>query len=531
MTRSNEPPADGAILEVADPAAEPSDGRARAQGAWKSAASKPAITAETDPVERSLAQLERGAALWFVLFPEHEPVAPSTVDVRAFVERVKALRTGLDQFSRRGYEARVRAESAYRWIDEQLRALSRQLEGTGGAPVQATQYERIAALAHAAVRSAGASLALEDARGNAHRWTSAAVLSRSTEVAAVWDALKLAHNRGELVPWLSAVIPGWKPPALTSDIELSVNAILWSAGHRGMILEWGAMDFAVVSPDDLHRAYSERWDLFDAHVRRGTVLAWITRFYGSGLVAGRTRAALCEYIRERDATLPAGHAALAAVLLFDAAVVPLDPSVPGDAFTVRGYQGVTGVQCDGTAWRPLRAQLRSGTALLWAAQLPKISLDAMRRCVQLFFDRNRPSPDALCAELGWLFGAPVPTPMLAAQAQSAMGDTGRSSHAPYVSIEPPAPVAAPISAADLPPPPEPSSLPVAETAVSPVISQTGANTPVADPEPPIVATREIIAIELGPSGRFFASCPTCQMPNYGDMALCMGCHGDLHAPK
>jgi hypothetical protein len=510
VTRSNEPPADGAILEVPEASTEPSDGRVRAQGAWKSPTNKaPAL--ESDPVERSLAQLERGAALWFVLFPEHEPVAPSTVDVRAFVERVKALRTGLDLFARRGYEARVRAEAAYRWIDEQLRALSRQLEGTGEGPVQATQYERIAALAHAAVRTAGASLSLVDAHGHEHRWTSAAVLSRSTEVAAVWDALKLAHGRAELIPWLSAVIPGWKPPALTSDIELSVNAILWSAGHRGMILEWGAKDFAVVSPDDLHRAYCERWDLFDAHVRRGTVLAWITRFYGTGLVAGRTRAALCEYIRERDATLPAGHAALAAVLLFDPAVVPLDPSAPGDAFTVRGYQGVTGVQCDGTAWRPLRAQLRSGTALLWAAQLPKISLEAMRRCMQLFFDRNRPSPDSLCAELGWLFGAPIPTPMLSAQA------TDTSARPSYVSFEPPAPslVNPPLP---LPPPPEPIA------PIAPIVVPSPATSAV-EPAP------SDVAIALGPSGRFYASCPKCQMPNYGDMALCMGCHGDLTAQR
>lgn len=506
VTRSNEPPADGAILEVAEPSTEPSDGRARAQGAWKSPAAK-APVAEGDPVERALAQVERGAALWFVLFPEHEPVAPSTVDVRAFVERVKALRAGLDQFARRGYEARVRAEAAYRWIDEQLRSLSRQLEGTGEAPVQSTQYERIATLAHAAVRTAGASLSLRDTHGNEHRWTSAAVLSRSTEVAAVWDSLKLAHGRGELIPWLSAVIPGWKPPALTSDVELSVNAILWSAGHRGMILEWGAMDFAVVSPDDLHRAYSERWDLFDAHVRRGTVLAWITRFYGTGLVAGRTRAALCEYIRERDATLPAGHAALAAVLLFDPAVIPLDPSAPGDAFTVRGYQGVTGVHCDGTAWRPLRAQLRSGTALLWAAQLPKISLDAMRRCMQLFFDRNRPSPDSLCAELGWLFGAPIPTPMLSAQAS----DTG--TRPSYQSLEPAPPA---LVVLPLPPAPEPIE-PAPIAPVAPAADARGETLPSAS------------ALALGPSGRFYASCPKCQMPNYGDMALCMGCHRDLTA--
>jgi hypothetical protein len=509
VTGSNEPPsppAEGAVLEVAEPAATgDSDGRARAQGGWKVSGAAAAVLESAAAIERAIAQVERGAPLWFVLFPEHEPVPPSAVDVRAFVERVKELRVGLDAYARRGYEARVRAEAAYRSIDEKLRALSRQVEGSGDGPVHASQYERIAAVAHvahAAVRIAGAALVLKDARGHEHRWTGAEVLSRTTEVAAVWDSLKLAHGRGELVSWLTAVIPGWRQPAVTSDVELSVNAILWSAGHRGMILEWGVHDFAVVSPDDLHRAYAERWDLFDAHVRRGTVLAWISRFYGAGLVAGRTRASLCEFIRDRDATLPAGHAALAAVLLFDAAVIPLDPCVPGDAATVRGYQGVSGVQSGGAAWRALRAQLRSGTALLWAAQLPKISHDAMKRCMQLFFDRNRESPDALCEQLGMLFGAPIPTTTLAAQLNASTLDAARSS---YVSIEPSAPAPLPLP----PPPPEPASLPAAAPSM---------------PSAPTLA-----AVALGPSGRFYAACPSCEMPNYGDLPLCMGCHKDLTA--
>lgn len=509
MTRPSEPPpaTEGAILEVAEPSAPEGDGRARAQGQWKSprtAHSNAAISGPTsgvDPVERALAQVERGAALWFVLFPEHEPVPPTTVDVRAFVERVKALRTGLDEFARRGYDARIRAEAAYRVIDEQLRSLSRQLEGVGDGPVQSSNFERIAAIAHAAVRSAGASIVLKDAHGNEHRWTSPAVLARSTEVASVWDSLKLAHARGELISWLSAVIPGWRPPTVSGDAELSVNAILWSAGHKGMVLEWGAQDFAVISPDDLLRAYHERWDQLDAHVRRGTVLAWITRFYGTGLVAGRARSSLCEYVREREAQMPAGHAALAAVLLFDAAVLPLDPSVPGDAATVRGYHGVSGVQCDGAPWRPLRTQLRSGTALLWAAQLPKISLDAMKRCMQLFFERDRPRPDALCDELGWLFGAPLATPPLAAQIHGSMPDVDlRPSYASHV---PPLPLP-PIESLPLPPPPEPAA-----------------------PAPP---HRPVESVARGPSGRYFAECPTCKTPNYGDIAFCMGCHGDLTAP-
>lgn len=523
VTRPSEPPpvSEGAILEVAEPSTTESDGRARAQGQWKGLQTKSVATSGADPVERALAQVERGAALWFVLFPEHEPVPPTTVDVRAFVERVKALRAGLDEFARRGYDARIRAEAAYRVIDEQLRALSRQLEGVGDAPVQSSNFERIAAIAHAAVRSAGASIVLKDAHGNEHRWTSPSVLSRSTEVALVWDALKLAHSRGELISWLSVVIPGWRPPTVSSDAELSVNAILWSAGHKGMVLEWGAQDFAVISPDDLLRAYHERWDQLDAHVRRGTVLAWITRFYGTGLVAGRARSSLCEYIREREAQMPAGHAALAAVLLFDAAVLPLDPSVPGDAATVRGYHGVSGVQCDGAPWRPLRTQLRSGTALLWAAQLPKISLDAMKRCMQLFFERDRPRPDALCEELGWLFGAPIATPTLATQIHRPHGTVPdadpRTSSAPYVSHVPASPLP-PIESLPLPPPPEaPAS--IAPAAPLPAVPVSVAPSPPA----PIKSTAR------GPSGRYFAECPKCQTPNYGDIAFCMGCHGDLTA--
>jgi hypothetical protein len=529
VTRPTEPPPppEGAVLEVAEPSSTEADGRARAHGQWKGGRGKTATQSGSDPVERALAQVERGAALWFVLFPEHEPVPPATVDVRAFVERVKALRAGLDEFARRGYDARIRAEAAYRVIDEQLRSLSRQIEGSGDAPVQSSNFERIAAIAHAAVRSAGASLLLSDAHGNHHRWTSPSVLARSTEVAAVWDSLKLAHARGELVSWISAVIPGWRPPALSSDAELSVNAILWSAGHKGMILEWGVQDFAVVSPDDLWRAYHERWDLLDAHVRRGTVLAWITRFFGAGLVAGRSRSALCDFIRERDAQLPAGHAALAAVLLFDAAVLPLDPCVPGDVATVRGYHGVSGVQCDGAPWRPLRAQLRSGTALLWAAQLPKISLDAMKRCMQLFFERDRPRPDALCEEFGWLFGPPVATPALAAQLYGASLDVdGRAS---FVSIAPALPLP-PIESLPLPPPPEPAPPPPAPVASAPVASAPVEPSPVAS-APPVAQDAPMKSTALGPSGRFYAECPKCQTPNYGDIAFCMGCHGDLTAAR
>jgi hypothetical protein len=126
----------------------------------------------------------------------------------------------------------------------------------------------------------------------------------------------------------------------------------------------------------------------------------------------------------------------------------------------------------------------------------------MKRCMQLFFDRNRESPDALCEQLGMLFGAPIPTTTLAAQLNASTLDAARSS---YVSIEPSAPAPLPLP----PPPPEPASLPAAAPSM---------------PSAPTLA-----AVALGPSGRFYAACPSCEMPNYGDLPLCMGCHKDLTA--
>lgn len=534
MTRSNDPPGEGAILEIADapsPTAPPTppagDGRARAQGAWKS----PAQTTSTPGAfEQRLARIERGAPLWFVLFPEHEPAAPAAPDVPAFVQRWTALRVEIDQFARRGYDERVRAESAYRVIEQHVRALTQNAPHTP---------ESLASAAHAAVRSATATLVLRDARGEEHRWTNAEPLGRTTEVALVWDALKLAWTQGELAPWLATVIPGWRAPSSATDVELALNEALWAAGHRGLVLEWGTHDFAVLSPDDLQRAYSERWDLVDAHVRRGTILAWITRFYGSGLVAGRPRAHWCALILQRATQWPAGHAALAVVLLFDASTMPLDPCTPGNSATVRGYDGVRYERDDGASWRPLRAQLRSGIALLWAAQLPKISLDTMNRCTALFFAHETTQPEALCEEFGALFGAPRPTPVLAAQLQQLLPDLSAVAapeppptpskpkttkpRASKTAAKTSAPVATPAAAtAAAPPAPQPSPTPATPPPRPP--APPAAHRPAGPP--PLPPTR-IARAPLGPSGRYFAQCPQCAMPNYGDLQLCMGCHRSL----
>lgn len=275
------------------------------------------------------------------------------------------------------------------------------------------------------------SLTVLDAAGNPVVLSSTASLRVTAQVADVWDSLKRALRTGELLAWIEAVAPAVALPALPRpprDEDRELNALLWAFDHRGLVLEWGPVDLAVTSPEDLVRAYQRSWQQLEAQVMRGYVLDWLERFHGGanvlpaapGAAAVAMRDAVA-WLRGEAGRLPAGHLALKLALLCGTRHLPVDPTEPGDRTAFRGYTHVDGAAPGRRRrWDPLRDQAASGSAPLWVALSNVTDAVTARTLFQSAFlapaqARTADHPEQVLGMLARSFGDPVPSPTLAAE--------------------------------------------------------------------------------------------------------------------
>lgn len=281
-------------------------------------------------------------------------------------------------------------------------------------------------------------LSLRDSKGQVVTVASVAQLRITAQVAAVWDALKLAYRSGELLAWLGVMAPELERPDLPrppQDEDAELNALLWSLGHTGLVMEWGDQDYAVSAPADLVRAYQSSWQRLESQLARGHVLAWLDRFHGTASLVqnaqgekGFTLSALLAGLRQESGRLPAGFAALKLATLCGLRYLPLDPCRPGDDATFRGYTAPAPQRTsDPRAWEPLRGHVTHGTALVWLAVQPGVPASIARPLLQAAFSPWNPGADMvehgarILVQLAKTFGPPQPSPVLQSELDGAVG--------------------------------------------------------------------------------------------------------------
>ena len=280
-------------------------------------------------------------------------------------------------------------------------------------------------------------LNLRDSRGQAVTLASPAQLRITAQVAEVWDALKLAYRSGELLAWLAVVAPELERldvPRPPQDEDAELNALLWSLGHTGLVMEWGDTDYAVSAPADLVRAYQSSWQRLESQLARGHVLRWLERFHGDHALVpsaqgekGFTLSALLAGLRQETGRLPAGFAALKLATLCGLRYLPLDPCRAGDEATFRGFTTATPQRTsDPRAWEPLRVHVTHGTALVWLAVQPGVPASIARPLLQAAFAPWNPGADMvehsarILAQLARTFGPPQPSVVLQSELDGAV---------------------------------------------------------------------------------------------------------------
>lgn len=280
-------------------------------------------------------------------------------------------------------------------------------------------------------------LALTDRAGQPVVISSPAALRITSQVSALWDALKASYRRGELLAWLAVMAPElertdtpWPP----QDEDAELNAILWSLGHVGLVMEWGEEDRGVTAPADIVRAYQSSWQRLEALVARGFVLTWLIRFHGAiplapgGAEPPITLGEALSGLHAEGARLPAGYASLKLAALCGLRALPLDPTQPGDDATLRGYvSAAPGQTSDVRAWEPLRGHVIHGSALLWLALQPRVSPAVAKALLRAAFSPWNPGADMvehgarILAQLARSFGPPVPSTALQRELDAAAG--------------------------------------------------------------------------------------------------------------
>lgn len=284
-------------------------------------------------------------------------------------------------------------------------------------------------------------LALADRAGQPVVLSSPAALRITSQLSAVWDALKASYRRGELLAWLAVMAPELERPDTPwppQDEDAELNAILWSLGHTGLVMEWGEEDRGVTAPADIVRAYQSSWQRLEALVARGFVLTWLSRFHGSmPLAAGGaeppiTLGEALAGLHAEGARLPAGYASLKLAALCGLRALPLDPTQPGDDATLRGYVSAAPGQTSGVrAWEPLRGHVVHGSALLWLALQPGVSPAVAKALLRAAFAPWNPGADMvehgarIVAQLARSFGPPVASSALQRELDAAAGVTPR----------------------------------------------------------------------------------------------------------
>ncbi|MEZ4391879.1 MAG: hypothetical protein R3A48_12345 [Polyangiales bacterium] len=288
-----------------------------------------------------------------------------------------------------------------------------------------------------------APLHLRDAAGERVVVSSVSALRITSQVAAVWDSLKQCYRDGQLLAWLAVMSPEIERPELPwppEDDDAELNALLWSIGHRGMVMEWGQGDRGVTAPADLVAAYQSSWQRLESLIARGFVLAWIERFHGATVLvpavggeAPITLGAATAGLHAERPRLPAGQAALKLALLCGLRYLPLDASQPGDEVTARGYSAAAhGQASDPRAWEPLRGHVVHGGALLWLALQPGVPPVVARPLLRAAFSPWNPGADMvehgarILAQLARSFGPPTPTAALQRELDAVAGPSARS---------------------------------------------------------------------------------------------------------
>lgn len=288
-----------------------------------------------------------------------------------------------------------------------------------------------------------APLYLRDETGGRVVISSVSALRITSQVAAVWDSLKQCYRDGQLLAWLAVMAPEIERPELPwppEDDDAELNTLLWSIGHRGMVMEWGQGDRGVSAPADLVAAYQSSWQRLESLIARGFVLAWIERFHGETVLvpsvggeAPITLGAAAAGLKAERPRLPAGHAALKLATLCGLRYLPLDASLPGDEVTVRGYISAThGQTSDPRAWEPLRGHVVHGGALLWLALQPGVPPAVARPLLRAAFSPWNPGADMvehgarILVQLARSFGPPTPTAALQRELDAAAGPSARS---------------------------------------------------------------------------------------------------------
>ncbi len=292
-------------------------------------------------------------------------------------------------------------------------------------------------------RARSTTLTVRRAVGGVVTLAAVSQLCITPDLATFWDGLKLAYRTGELQAWLAVLAPEVtlpEAPRPPLDDERELNALLWSLGHTGMVLEWGDTDLAVRSPSDLVRAYQTDWRRLEGLIARGHVLTWLQRFHGATVLIpgdspnapGSTLGEFVASLAAEGERLPAGYAALTLALACGLRYLPLDPSDPGNDATCRGWYGVTHTpNGDPRAWAPLRSHLVHGSALVWLALLPRVKPGVARAILRSAFEAWNPGVDQgeyvnrVLAAVARDFGTPIASPVLQAEVDGAVARGGR----------------------------------------------------------------------------------------------------------
>ncbi|MEZ4407669.1 MAG: hypothetical protein R3A52_14505 [Polyangiales bacterium] len=209
------------------------------------------------------------------------------------------------------------------------------------------------------------------------RFDGVSALRSTMRVAVAWGALREARRAGELSAWLAVAAPDVEvDDDPSADDDVGLNRALWSLGHAGLVLGWGAAGLGVTSPSDLVAAWKRGPAQLEAQVALGHVGAWLSRAHADAGVAGMTLARAVALWGEdlgAGATTP-GVAALRVALLCGLDALPADPRSSGGPRGARfsGWTSIDPDRRDPSAWKELfeaeGSPLAQHTALLWAVR-------------------------------------------------------------------------------------------------------------------------------------------------------------------
>ncbi len=154
--------------------------------------------------------------------------------------------------------------------------------------------------------------------GSFETLTSSHMLLRTGFAARYWDSLKPLRTSGELMAFL--LLDPALPTGLQAmprinpgePIDASLNALLWSLGATGMVMEWGVNDQPVQVPEDLAVLYEDDPARFEEELAKGYPLAWLGARVGQAPGWSTALAVVRDQMMGRA---PAGHSGAAVAII------------------------------------------------------------------------------------------------------------------------------------------------------------------------------------------------------------------------